>query len=232
MQGTLVNAVAVIVGSTIGIILRESFPEKIKNIVFQGIGLVTLFIGFQMSLKASNLIVLFFSMLMGAIIGEAINIEGYIEAFGNFVKSKLSSRGDRFVEGFITAFLLFCMGSMTIIGSIEDGLKGDPNILYMKSVLDGFASISLASVLGVGVLFSAVPLLLFQGGITLLASFSRAFFTEAVINELSATGGIILIGLGINILEIKKIRVANLLPSLLISAIITYLLPLFLELIG
>jgi uncharacterized membrane protein YqgA involved in biofilm formation len=185
-----------------------------------------------MSLKASNLIVLFFSMLMGAIIGEAINIEGYIEAFGNFVKSMFSSRGDRFVEGFITAFLLFCMGSMTIIGSIEDGLKGDPNILYMKSVLDGFASISLASVLGVGVLFSAVPLLLFQGGLTLLASFSRTFFTEAVINELSATGGIILIGLGINILEIKKIRVANLLPSLLISAIITYLLPLFLELIG
>jgi uncharacterized membrane protein YqgA involved in biofilm formation len=124
------------------------------------------------------------------------------------------------------------MGSMTIIGSIEDGLNGDPSILYAKSMLDGFASISLASVLGVGVLFSVVPLLLYQGGITLLASLSRAFFTEAVIDELSATGGIILIGLGINILEIKKIRVANLLPSLLISAIITYLLPLFLELMG
>ncbi len=232
MQGTLVNAIAVIIGSLIGLGFRGSFPDRIKSIVFQGIGLVTLFIGFHMSLKTSNLVVLFFSMLIGAIIGEAINIDKHIEGFGNFIKSKLSSKEDKFVEGFITAFLIFCMGSMTIVGSIEDGLSGNPSILYAKSMLDCFASISLASVLGVGVLFSAIPLFLFQGGITLLASLSRSFFTEAVINELSATGGIILIGLGINILEIKKIRVANLLPSLLISAIIIYLLPLFTELMG
>ena len=225
MQGTYVNAVAVVLGSLVGMILRGRFPEKIKDMVFQGIGLVTLFIGFQMSLKTSNLVILFFSILIGAIIGEAVNIEKHIEGFGDFVKSKLGSKEDKFVEGFITAFLIFCMGSMTIIGSIEDGLNGNPSILYAKSMLDCFASISLASVLGVGVLFSAIPLLLYQGGITLLASLSKAFFTEAVINELSASGGIILIGLGINILEIKTIRVANLLPSLVISAAITYLLP-------
>ncbi|MCX8170961.1 MAG: DUF554 domain-containing protein [Candidatus Bathyarchaeota archaeon] len=230
MQGTLVNAVSVIAGSLIGIVLRGKFPDRVKSIVFQGIGLVTLFIGFQMALKTSNLIILFFSMLIGAVVGEALNIEGHIEGFGNFVKSKFSSREDKFVEGFITAFLIFCMGSMTIVGSIEDGLNGNPSILYAKSMLDGFASISLASVLGFGVLFSAIPLLLYQGGITLLASLSKAFFTEAVVNELSASGGIILIGLGINLLEIRKIRVANLLPSLVFSAAITYLLP-YLQLI-
>ncbi|MEM3715916.1 MAG: DUF554 domain-containing protein [Candidatus Bathyarchaeia archaeon] len=226
MQGTLVNAVSVVIGSLIGIFLRGRFPERIKSIVFQGIGLVTLFIGFQMALKTGNLIVLFFSMLIGAVIGEFLNIEGRIEGFGNLVKSKFSSGEDKFVEGFITAFLIFCMGSMTIVGSIEDGLNGNPSILYAKSMLDGFASISLASVLGVGVLFSAIPLLLYQGGITMLASLSKAFFTEAVVNELSAAGGIILIGLGINLLEIRRIRVANLLPSLVVSAAITYLMPL------
>jgi len=226
MQGTLVNAVSVVIGSLIGIFLRGRFPERIKSIVFQGIGLATLFIGFQMALKTGNLIVLFFSMLIGAVIGEFLNIEGRIEGFGNLVKSKFSSGEDKFVEGFITAFLIFCMGSMTIVGSIEDGLNGNPNILYAKSMLDGFASISLASVLGVGVLFSAIPLLLYQGGITMLASLSKAFFTEAVVNELSAAGGIILIGLGINLLEIRRIRVANLLPSLVVSAAITYLMPL------
>lgn len=218
------NAIAVIIGSLIGVLLRGRFPDRVKSIVFQGIGLVTLFIGFQMSLKTGNLVVLFFSMLIGAITGEILNIEKHIEGFGNFVKSRLSAEEDKFVEGFITAFLVFCMGSMTIIGSIEDGLNGNPSILYAKSMLDGFASISLASVLGIGVLFSAVPLLLYQGGITLLASLSKAFFTETIINELSAAGGIILIGLGINLLEIRKIRVANLLPSLIFSATITYLL--------
>ena len=225
MQGTYVNAVAVVLGSLVGIILRERFPEKIKDMVFQGIGLVTLFIGFQMSLKTSNLVILFFSILVGAILGEVTNLERHIEDFGNFIKSKFGSKEDKFVEGFITAFLIFCMGSMTIIGSIEDGLNGNPSILYAKSILDGFASISLASVLGMGVLFSAIPLLLYQGGITLLASLSKTFFTDAVINELSASGGIILIGLGINLLDIRKIKVANLLPSLVISAAITYILP-------
>ncbi|MEM2321283.1 MAG: DUF554 domain-containing protein [Candidatus Bathyarchaeia archaeon] len=222
MWGTFVNAIAVVAGSSMGLVLRGGFPERIKSIVFKGIGLVTLFIGFQMTLKTGNLIILFFSILIGAIIGESLDIEGRIERFGNLIKSKFGSGEDRFVEGFMTAFLVFCMGSMTIIGSIEDGLNGNPSILYAKSMLDGFASISLASVLGVGVLFSVIPLLLYQGGITVLASLSKAFFTGAIINELSAAGGIILIGLGINILEIKRIKVANFLPSLAISAVLAY----------
>ncbi|MEM0049656.1 MAG: DUF554 domain-containing protein [Candidatus Bathyarchaeia archaeon] len=222
MQGTLVNAIAVIIGSLIGLALRRSFPERIKKIVFQGIGLVTLFIGFQMTMKTGNLIILFFSVTIGAVIGEFLNIEGHIEDFGNLIKLKFSSKEDKFIEGFITAFLIFCMGSMTIIGSIEDGLNRNPSILYAKSVLDGFTSISLASALGVGVLFSAIPLLLYQGGITILASLLKDFFREVVINEVSAAGGIILIGLGINILEIRKMRVSNLLPSLIVSAVLAY----------
>ncbi|MBC7131060.1 DUF554 domain-containing protein [Candidatus Bathyarchaeota archaeon] len=224
MIGTLVNAVAVILGSLVGLAFGKKFSEKIKKMVFQGIGLVTLFIGFNMSLKTSNIIVLFFSILIGAVVGEAIDIERYLERLGESVKAMFSLKGDRFVEGFIVAFILFCMGSMTIIGSIEDGLNGDPTILYAKSMLDGFASISLASALGAGVLLSAIPLIAYQGGITLLASMSKTFFTETVINELSATGGIILIGLGINILEIKQIKVSNLLPSLIFSAVIAYFL--------
>lgn len=224
MQGTFVNTIAVIAGSLVGVTLRGRFPDKVKRIVFHGVGLVTLFMGFQMSLRTGNLLILFFSVLIGAIVGEVIDIEMYIEKLGNLVKSRLGSKQDRFADGLMTAFLTFCMGSMTIIGSIEDGLSGNPSILYAKSMLDGFTSISLASALGVGVLFSAIPLLLYQGGITMLASISRAFFTEKVISEMSAAGGIMLIGLGINILEIKKIKVANLLPSLAISAIMAHLL--------
>lgn len=223
MQGTLVNAASVILGSLLGIVLRSGLPEKIKRIVFHGVGLVTLFMGFQMSMKTSNIIILFFSILIGAVVGEALDIEEHIGKIGNFIKSKLGSGEDKFVEGFITAFLIFCMGPMTIVGSIEDGLYKNPSILYAKSILDGFTSISLASILGLGVLFSSVPLLLYQGGITMLASLAKIFFTETIINELSAAGGIILIGLGINILEIRKIKVANLLPSLVISAVLAHL---------
>ncbi|MEM1586929.1 MAG: DUF554 domain-containing protein [Candidatus Bathyarchaeia archaeon] len=223
MYGTLVNAASVILGSLLGIVLRSGFPEKIKRIVFHGVGLVTLFMGFQMSMKTSNIIILFFSILIGAIIGETLNIEEYIEKIGNLIKLKLGSGEDKFVEGFITAFLIFCIGPMTIVGSIEDGLYGNPTILYAKSILDGFTSISLASMLGLGVLFSSIPLLLYQGGITALASYARVFFTEITINELSAAGGIILIGLGINILEIRKIKVVNLLPSLIISVVLAHL---------
>lgn len=220
MWGTLVNALAVIAGSSLGLLLRGGFPERVKSIVFKGIGLVTLFLGFQMALKTTNLLILLFSVLIGVIIGELLDIEGRIESFGSFIKSKFSSGEERFIEGFMTAFLIFCMGSMTIVGSIEDGLNSNPSILYAKSMLDGFTSISLASALGIGVLFSVIPLLLYQGGITMLATASKAFFTDVVINELSAAGGIILIGLGINMLEIKRIKVANFLPSLIISAIL------------
>ncbi len=162
-------------------------------------------------------------MLLGAVLGEAMDIEGHMERFGNAIKARLGRGDDGFVEGFLPASLLFCTGSMAIIGSIEDGIRGDPTILYAKSMMDGFASISLASALGIGVLFSAIPILLYQGGITLLASQAKKLFTEVIINEVSAAGGVILIGLAINLLEIRKIKVANMLPAIIFAATITHL---------
>jgi len=225
MYGTYVNTVAVIIGSLIGVALHRELPQRIKKIIFQGIGLVTLFIGVQMALKTSNLAVLFFSILIGAVAGETVDVEKHLERFGNLLKTKFKSEDERFINGLVTAFLIFCVGSMTIIGAIEDGLNGDPSILIAKSILDGFTSMSLASVFGIGVLFSAIPLFTFQGAITLLAVYSRTFFTETLINELSAVGGILLLGLGIKILEIKEIKVANLLPSLLFVLVLVYLFP-------
>jgi len=223
MLGTIVNVIAVVAGSLLGLLVRGRLPEKVKRVVFQAIGLATLFLGVQMTFKTANIPVLFFSMLLGAVLGEAIDVEGYIERFGNAIKAKLSRGDDRFVEGFLSASLLFCMGSMAIIGSIEDGIRGDPTILYAKSMMDGFASISLASALGIGVLFSAIPIFLYQGGITLLASQAKIFFTEVIVNEISAAGGLILIGLAINLLEIRKIKIANMLPAIIFAAAITHL---------
>jgi uncharacterized membrane protein YqgA involved in biofilm formation len=225
MYGTLVNVAAVIVGSGIGLILRRELPEGIKRIIFQGIGLVTLFLGVQMALQTSNIVVLFFSILLGAIIGEMVDIQKRLEKLSDFLKARIRSKEERFTEGILTAFLIFCVGSMTIVGAIQDGLSGDSSILIAKSILDGFVSVSMASALGVGVMFSAVPLFIFQGTITVLALFSRAFFTEILVSQLSAVGGILLLGLGINILEIKEIKVSNLLPALLVVPIIVYLLP-------
>lgn len=223
MFGTYVNVTAVMIGSVIGLLIHKHFPEKIKKIVFQGIGLVTVFIGLQMTFKTDNLVILFSSILIGAVIGEMTDIKKYLDRFGNFLKVKFGSEDDKFVEGLVTAFLIFCVGSMTIIGAIEDGLNSDPSILFAKSILDGVVSIPLASVFGIGVLFSAVPLFIFQGGITLLAAYSKAFFTGILINELNAVSGILLLGLGINMLEIKEIRVVNLLPSLIVSIVLVNL---------
>ncbi len=225
MYGTYVNTAVVIAGSLVGIIFRERFPDKVKKIVFQGVGLVTLFIGIQTAFKTSNLVILFLSILIGAVVGEVIDIEKHLENVGDRVKTRFGSEDNRFVEGLLTAFLVFCVGSMTILGSIEDGLNNNPSILYAKSILDGFTSISFASIFGLGVLFSAIPLFIFQGSITLLSSYSQAFFTNSIINELSGAGGILLIGLGINMLEIRKIKVLNLLPSLIVAVILAYLVP-------
>jgi hypothetical protein len=223
MLGTLINIVAVIFGSTVGLILHWRLPKKITTIVFQGIGLFTLFLGITMATKTSNFLIMIFSIVIGSIVGELIDIDNYLNRFSEYLKLKMKLKSDKFSEGLITAFLLFCMGSMTILGAIEEGLGGKPNLLLAKSVLDGFSSIALSAALGIGVMFSVVPLLIYQGGLTLFASSLQNFFTEVLINELTAVGGLLLIGLGINILEIKKLKVLNMLPSLIIVIILAYL---------
>jgi uncharacterized membrane protein YqgA involved in biofilm formation len=221
MLGTYVNTAAVIIGSLIGVALHQRFPDNLKKIGFQAIGLCVLVLGISMALKTEKFIILIFSMLLGALTGEALHLDRHIDRFGEFLKTRIGgSANDRFSEGLVTSFLIYCMGAMTIIGAIEDGLNGDPSILFAKSLLDGCASIALASTFGIGVLFSAVPLFLFQGGLTLLAASSQAFFTEALVTELSAVGGVILMGLGIQLLELKELKVINLLPALIVVIIL------------
>jgi len=221
MIGTFVNVGAVIVGSIIGIILRKKLPEKLTTITFQAIGLFTIFLGITMALKTEHYLILIFSLILGSIIGELLNIDAWLTKMSNSLKKKWHSQNDKFSEGLVTAFLLFCMGSMTILGAIEEGLGGNPNLLLTKSLLDGVASIALAAALGIGVMLSVIPLLIYQGGLTLFAKLFEQSVTIPIINELTAVGGIILIGLGITILEIKKLKVINMLPSLVIVVVLT-----------
>ena len=224
MIGTLINFCTVIIGSLIGLKIKNKLPNRIIKTVIQSIGLFTIFIGIYMAIKTSNILIIIISIFIGSIIGELINIEKYINKFAEKLKDKISIKNEKFSEGFITAFLLYCIGSMTIIGAIEEGLLGrTSNILISKSILDGFSSIILASTMGIGVLFSAFPLLVFQGGLTIFAGSLKNIFTEIMINETTAVGGLILIGLGINILEIKKINIINMLPSLIIVIILSFL---------
>jgi len=222
MFGTIINAIAVVIGSFLGLILRSKLPKRITNTAFHGVGLFTIILGIIMAIKTSNILIMIVSIVIGALVGEIIDIDKWINIFGEWLKKNFKVKNERFSEGFITAFLLYCIGSMTILGAIEEGLGGTPNLLVAKSVLDGFSSIILAATMGIGVLFSFIPLLLFQGGLTLLASNMQNILTGSIINELSAVGGILLLGLGITILDIKKIKILNMLPSLIIVVILTY----------
>ncbi|MCF8231357.1 MAG: DUF554 domain-containing protein [Bacteroidales bacterium] len=222
MTGTFVNVGAVIAGSLIGLMINRRLNPRFTNTVFQAIGLFTVFLGISMALKTDNILLIIFSLVLGAITGELLRIDKGIERFSDYLKRKLKSRNDRFSEGLITSFLLFCMGSMTILGAIEEGLGDEPNLLLAKSLMDGFSSIALASAMGIGVLFSVVPLLIYQGGITLFAEYFQEHATELFVNELTAVGGILLLGLGISILDIKKVNIVNMLPALIYILVLVY----------
>ncbi len=224
MIGTIVNAGAIIIGGTIGLILNKAIPERIKTIYFHAIGLFTLAIGISLVYNMQHILIVVSSLALGSLIGEWLNLEVGIEKLSKLLKIKFQIGSDKFSEGLISAFLLYCIGSMTIIGAIQEGTGGSSDLLFTKSLMDGFSSIILASAFGIGVLVSAIPLLIFQGSITLLAMYATSFFTPETIQGLNSVGGILLIGLGINILEIKKIRIMNMLPSLIVVAIILWLI--------
>jgi hypothetical protein len=214
--GTIINILAVILGSFIGLCLKSHISPKIHQRVFQGIGLTTLLIGMQMALKVENLLLLIFSILLGAITGEAIDLEKHLDNLANRLKKKLGSQSSTFTQGLITAFLIFCIGSLTILGALDEGIRGDHTLLLTKSTLDGFTSIALSATYGLGVMFSVIPMLIYQGGITLLAGQFQSLFTPVLINQLTAVGGILILGLGLNLLEIKQIKITNMLPALVI----------------
>jgi uncharacterized protein len=221
--GSIVNATTVIVGSIIGILIRKSLPKRIKGIIFQAVGLTTLVLAMQMSLQeGGDFLILIFSLILGGILGELLKLDMRLEAFGDVLKSRIRIKNDRFTEGLVTAFLIFCVGSMTFVGALNEGLSGDRTLIFSKSILDGFTSIVLASVYGVGVLFSALPLFIVQAGLTLLASQFQMLFPEALIVQLTAVGGVLILGIGLGLLEIKQIKTVNLLPSLLVVTLLTF----------
>jgi uncharacterized membrane protein YqgA involved in biofilm formation len=227
MLGTIVNVAAVIAGSSIGLLLKTRLPEKITAIVFHGIGLVTIFFGVAMALRSQNWVILILSVVSGAIAGQLLNLDARMNRAGEMLKKSLKITNQRFTEGMVTAFLLFCMGSLTVLGALEEGMNQNPELLLAKSVMDGFSSIALSAAMGIGVMFSVVPLLIYQGGITLFAGSLQNVLSEPMIMEITAAGGIILLGMGINILEIKRIQVLNLLPALIMAVVFYYLINLF-----
>ena len=232
MTGTVLNIATVILGGMIGLLFGARIPDKLKETVIAGMGLFVAAMGLQMFLETENPLIVLGALLIGTLLGEWWRIEDGLQTLGEFLERKFSREqengSNKFVRGFLTASLLFCVGPMAILGSIQDGLTGDYNLLAVKSVLDGFASIAFASTLGVGVMFSTIILLIYQGGISLLAGQLDAIVTAPMMNELTATGGVILVGLALsNLLEIKKIRVANTLPALAIAPLIVWIVSLF-----
>lgn len=222
MTGTIINVILVLLGSALGLLVHKRFPERIRLIVFQAIGLFTIMLGIFLGLKSQAFLVIIFSLISGALIGEGFYLQERIEKGGDHLKKWLKVKNENFTEGLVTAFLLFCVGSFTILGAIEEGLTGDFTLLLTKSVMDGFSSIALASAFGFGVMFSVIPLFIYQGSLTLFASYIEPYLDPILQNEISAVGGIMIIGLGISILEIKKIRVLNLTPALLTVVPIHY----------
>lgn len=223
MIGTIVNVGAVVLGGIVGMMLNKSMPERIKTIYFQAIGLFTIAIGISMVYNMQHILIVVSSLAIGSLIGEGLNLDVGVERLSEYLKKRFRIGSERFSEGLITAFLLYCIGSLTILGAIQEGTTGSTDLLFTKSLMDGFSSIILASAFGFGVIASAVPLFIFQGSITLLAMYAGQFFTPEIILGLTNVGGILLIGLGINILEIKKLRIINMLPALIIIAVLLWI---------
>lgn len=231
MIGTIVNVIAVILGSFIGLIIHKKLPDRLVKVTFQVLGLFTVILGIKMSLESENLLILIFSLLLGSLLGSGLKLNDGLEKQTEKLNKRFGGKNQSFNKGLITAFLLFCVGSMTILGAIEEGMNNNPELLLIKSLMDGFSSIALTVAFGVGVMFSVIPLIIFQGGLTLLAMWLGSFFPEIYITEIIAVGGVILLGLGLNLLEITKIKLIDLLPALLVSPLLLYLyelvLPLF-----
>ena len=226
MIGTAINVGVVLAGCLVGASVGSRLPERIRSTVLNGLGLLTVLIGLQMALATKNVLIIMGALLSGGIVGEALRISKGLDRLGDFLQSTLAEGGSRnFGEGFITASLVFCVGPMAILGSIQDGLTGDYRLLAIKSMLDGFASIAFSASLGWGVACSAVTILLYQGAITLFAGMLSSVLSDPMIAEMTATGGLLIVGIGLKLLNLKDVRLANFLPALAIAPLIVLLIP-------
>ena len=222
MLGVTVNAVAVIIGGLFGLLIKKGVPERFSDAIMKGLGLCVLYIAIDGALEGSNVLVLIISVAIGAVIGTLCKLDEGIHALGNKLEQKFKSGEGKstFAEGFVTASLLFCVGAMTVVGSLDAGLTGDNSTLYTKALLDGIMSIVFASTLGVGVLFSAVFVFVFQGAIALLAGVIQPFLTDYSIAEMTCVGSVLMIAVATNMMNITKIKVMNLVPAILIPIIL------------
>lgn len=219
MLGTIVNSIAIIGGSILGILLRNGIKDEYKSTIMDGIGLSVVIIGIIGGIKSENIILVIASIVIGGLIGEVIGIEKKLDNLGDKLQKSFAKGDSNFTKGFVTSSLVYCIGAMAIIGALESGIQGNHETLFAKSILDGISAIIFGSTLGIGVTFSAIPVFLYQGTITLLSNSIKDILTPEVINEMSAVGGILIMAIGINILEIKKIKIGNLLPAVFVPLI-------------
>jgi uncharacterized protein len=223
LLGTLVNGLCIIIGTIIGLVF-SNIPERIKNTALQGIGLVVALIGIQMAIQADNIILILLSLLLGSIIGAGVHLEDKLNILGRKLEGKISKDGNgNLTEGFITASLIFVIGAMSIVGALDGGLRGDHEVLYTKAFLDGFMAMVLTTTLGYGVIFSVIPVILYQGSIALLAVQINNWLPQSIldgfINEVTAIGGLLILAIGLNILNITKIKIGDFLPAIFVFII-------------
>ena len=219
MLGTIVNCVAIICGSLVGMLFKNGVPEKYNQTVMQAMGLAVVLVGIKSAIGCDDLLIIIISLAIGSVLGEFIGIESYLERVGNFLESKFSNNSKGFSVGFVTASLMYCVGSMAIVGSLESGLAGNHDTLFAKACIDGIVGIILTTSLGIGVMFAAVPVLIYQGGITLMAGVLKPLLVPAVVSQMSGTGGLLILALGLNIKKKKKIKVGNMLPAIFIPLV-------------
>lgn len=225
--GTIVNVAAIAAGSLVGLVVGRGIKEKYQETVIYGLALCVILLGLQMALQGTHILITIVSLVVGSIIGEALDIEDKLERVGQWLAQKVQkAKGqgdadtDAFVEGFLSTSLLYCVGAMAIVGSIQDGLTGDATTLYTKSLIDGLSGIIYASNMGLGVLFSALSVGVYQGILTALAGFLGPYMSQTVVQEITASGGLMILGVGINMTKLLKIRVGNMLPGLVVAGVL------------
>lgn len=231
MIAAVVNSLAIVFGSIIGLLFAKKFTDELTDMIQTACGVITCIIGFQMAFKYNSIVYMALSLIIGAIIGYALDIDGAILKIGYKLEKltqKNSSKTDNksnFAYAFLNASVLFCVGAMAIVGSFEAGVNHDYTTIFTKSILDGFIAIGFAAAMGVGTAFSALAILIYQGGLTLLSIFLQPYVSNELITELSAVGGAIIVMIGINLLGLKKIKTANFLPALIIEILFVILVP-------
>lgn len=221
--GTLFNALAILLGGAIGLFAGRLVSERVQRSIFQCLGLFCLYLGADMALRMQHVLPVLLSFILGTAAGELMDLDVRLNALSDRIKARLRIGSETFTEGFVTATLLFCIGSMAILGAIEDGVRGNPGLLVTKGVMDGTATLFLTASLGVGVLFSALPVLLYQGALTLAAGWAQALITPAMLADLSGLGGLMIMGIGLNLLHIAEVRTGNMLPGLVLMLLFSAL---------